>query len=265
MPGTNAPDTSTIFATSISQLSLATGIAACANAMPAASLHSSVTSNAPAMVVHAGAVISVIVMTCVYTSEILPHASVTVHVLVYVPSCGHVPGTNVPATSTISATSTSQLSVAPGIAACAKAMPAASLHSSVTSNAPAMVVHVGAVLSVMVITCVYTSEILPHASVTVHVLVYVPSCGQVIPGTNAPATSTIFATSTSQLSLATGIAACANAMPAASLHSSVTSNAPAMVVHVGAVLSVTVITCVYTAEILPHASVTVHVLVYVPS
>ena len=44
-----------------------------------------------------------------------------------------------------------QLSVAAGANACAATKPAASLHCSVTSKAPAKVVHVGAVLSTILV------------------------------------------------------------------------------------------------------------------
>src|SRR5512136_2794829 len=101
-------------------------------------------------------------------------------------------------------TSVSQLSVATGNIASAAASPATSLHSRVTSRAPAAVVHVGAVVSMIVIVCVYTALTLPHASVTVHVFVYVPASGQVIPATYDPVTFTMFVTSVSQLSVATG-------------------------------------------------------------
>ena len=69
------------------------------------------------------------------------------------------------------ATSASQLSLAIGNSAWALAIPVASLHSNVALSAPAVVVHVGDVLSVMVMTWVYDAEILPQASVTVHVFV----------------------------------------------------------------------------------------------
>ena len=65
--------------------------------------------------------------------------------------------------------------------------------------------------------------------------------------TNAPAIFVMLVTSASQLSLATGNMACAAAMPAASLHCSVTFSAVAAVVHVGAWVSMIVITCVNTA------------------
>src|SRR3989337_361319 len=90
-PATNVPGVSTIFATSRSQLSLAAGNNACAVASPAASSHSTVRSRLPAVVVHTGAVVSITVITCVYTALVFPHASVTTHVFVYVPSSGHYP------------------------------------------------------------------------------------------------------------------------------------------------------------------------------
>ncbi len=67
--------------------------------------------------------------------------------------------------------SPSQLSVATGNMACAAAIPATSLHSNVVFKASGNVVQVGAVLSVIVITWVNTSDTLPQASVTVHVFV----------------------------------------------------------------------------------------------
>src|SRR5665647_508978 len=105
----------------------------------------------------------------------LAKSSDTVHVFVYVPACGHVPATNKPAVLT-GGNVTSQLSVATGARACAAVRPAPSLHSTVLSRLPAAVVHVGAVLSVMVIVCVYTvTTALPQSSETVHVFMYVPA------------------------------------------------------------------------------------------
>src|SRR5665648_681463 len=98
-----------------------------------------------------GAVLSSIVIICVNTSLVLPQPSVTVHVLVYVPSWGLPSGIKIPESFTMSVTSPSQLSVATGNSACAAVMPAASLHSNVVFSAPAIVVHTGSVLSVMVI------------------------------------------------------------------------------------------------------------------
>ena len=63
--GTNVPETFMIFETSASQLSEATGYEACAEASPEVLLHSKVTFRALEAVTHAGAVLSVIVMTCV--------------------------------------------------------------------------------------------------------------------------------------------------------------------------------------------------------
>ena len=74
--------------------------------------------------------------------------------------------------------------------------------------------------------------------------VKVPSWGQIPFGINPPETFTTFETSVSQLSAAIGKAACAAAIPVVLLHSSETFKAFAAVVHVGAVLSTTVITCV---------------------
>mgnify|MGYP003379982882 CR=1 FL=1 len=65
----------------------------------------------------------------------------------------------------------SQLSLATGNKAWASEIPDASLHCIVLFNAPAAVVQVGAVSSMMVITWVYTALAFPHASVTIHVLV----------------------------------------------------------------------------------------------
>ncbi|MNF94569.1 hypothetical protein D3C84_772830 [compost metagenome] len=79
--------------------------------------------------------------------------------------------------------------------------------------------------------------------------------------TNEPATLTMLLTSASHKSAATGKAAWAVAKAAVSLHSTVVFKAATAVVHVGAVVSSTVITCVNTAEVLPQSSLTVQVLV----
>ena len=126
-PATKAPDTFTRVNV-LSQLSAATGTSAWAVAKPAASLHSKVVLKLPAAVVQVGTCVSCIVMTCVNVALIFPQSSTTVHVLVYVPACGHAPTTNAPDTFT-GVNVASQLSVATGAWACAVARPAASILS----------------------------------------------------------------------------------------------------------------------------------------
>src|SRR5688572_4211023 len=201
-----------------------------------------------------------IVIVCVNTALVLPQSSVTVHVLVYVPACGHDPATKLPDVLLIFVTSPSQLSVATGKKPCAAVSPAASSHSSVVSREFACVVHTGAVVSMIVIVCVNTALVLPQSSVPVHVLVYVPPCSYDL-ATKLPDVLLIFVTSPSQLSVATGKKPCAAVSPAASSHSNVVSREPAGVVHTGAVVSMIVIVCVNTALVLPQSSVTVQVLV----
>src|SRR5687768_15825817 len=121
--------------------------------------------------VNVGAVVSIIVIVCVKTALVLLQSSVTVHVLVYVPACGHDPGTKLPGVFETFETSPSQLSVATGAKPCAAVSPAASSHSSVVSREPGCVVHTGAVVSMIVMVCVKTALVLPQSSVTVHVLV----------------------------------------------------------------------------------------------
>src|SRR5688572_15885160 len=108
-----------------------------------------------------------IVIVCVNTALVLPQSSVTVHVLVYVPACGHDPATKPPDVLLIFVTSPSQLSVATGKKPCAAVSPAASSHSSVVSREFAGVVHTGAVVS-MIFTV--SSQVEPHplASVIVN-------------------------------------------------------------------------------------------------
>src|SRR5688572_24318589 len=112
-----------------------------------------------------------IVIVCVNTALVLPQSSVTVHVLVYVPACGHDPATKLPDVFETFDTSPSQLSDATGENACAAVSPAASSHSNVVSRDPVGVVHTGAVVSMIVIVCVKTALVLPQSSVTVHVFV----------------------------------------------------------------------------------------------
>ena len=100
-----------------------------------------------------------------------PQLSVTFHVLVYVPASGHDPITKAPDVFTRLVTLASQLSLATGNMACADAIPAASLHCNVVFNALAVVVQVGAILSMIVITCVNIKLVFPQWSVTVHVFV----------------------------------------------------------------------------------------------
>ena len=82
---------------------------------------------------------------------------------------GQLPATKLPAVFALKC-AVPQLSVAVGNCACAAAIAELLLHSSVVFNAVALVVHVGAVLSVIVITCVNTVLVLPQSSVAVHVL-----------------------------------------------------------------------------------------------
>jgi hypothetical protein len=99
----------------------------------------------------------------------------------------------------------------------------------------------GAVLSMTVMVCVNGADTrFPHASLTVQVLVYVPACGQVLPATKAPAVST-GTKAMVQLSEARGANACAAMSDTASLHCTVLSRLPAVVAHIGGVLSTTVI------------------------
>ena len=69
----------------------------------------------------------------------------------------------------------------------------------------------------MVMTCVKTVLVFPQLSVTCQVFVYEPASGH-DPAINAPAVFTMLITFGSQLSVATGNIACANAIPAALLH-----------------------------------------------
>ena len=62
-----------------------------------------------------------------------------------------------------------QLSVATGAIACAAVIPDASLHSTEISSALAKVVHVGTVVSSIVITCVLV-DVFPQISCTVYTL-----------------------------------------------------------------------------------------------
>ena len=260
LPATNAPVV--VFVTvGVEQLSVANGASAWADAMPDVLLHSNVLFNEPANVVITGFVVSVIVIICVNTNDTLPHASLAVNVLVYVPACGHVvPVTKAPEFFVIVVVE--QLSVADGVSAWAAVSPAASLHSTVLFNEPANVVITGFVVSVIVMVCVYTNnDTLPHASVAVNVLVYVPACGHVVPATKAPGFFEIVVVE--QLSEADGVSAWAAVNPAASLHSTVLFNEPANVVITGFVVSVILITCV-NVDVLPHASVAVNILVYLP-
>ena len=162
---------------------------------------------------------------------------------------------------TILETSESHESFATGNSAWAVAKAVVSLHSTVVSKTPGLVIQTGAVVSWTVMICVNVSETLPQASVTVHVLVYVPALIQSWLATNWPAFLTIFDTSVSQLSEATGNSAWAFAKAVVSLHSTVVFNEPTAVDQVGAVVSWTVMICVNVSETLPHASVTVQVLV----
>src|SRR4030043_2171029 len=64
------------------------------------------------------------------------------------------------------------ISVAAGASACAAVSPAASSHDTVLSRLPAIVLHVGLTLSVIVMVCVYTAAMtFPQSSDTVQVLV----------------------------------------------------------------------------------------------
>ena len=94
----------------------------------------------------------------------------------------------------------------------------------------------------IVITCVNVDDTLPHASVALNVLVYVPDVGQVVPATNPPAV--LVTVTVEQLSVATGVSACADFSPVVSLHSTVLSNEPAVVVNTGATISLTFTTFV---------------------
>ena len=99
----------------------------------------------------------------------------------------------------------------------------------------------------------------------VQVLVYDPSCAHTPAATKSPGSFTIFATSLSQLSMASGNADCASTNPATLLQSRFTSRVLAAVIQTGAVSSWMVITWVNTVEAFPHASVAIHVLVKLPS
>src|SRR5690606_21960553 len=110
------------------------------------------------------------VMTCVYTALMLRPPSGSVLLPYTTLFRSQVPAANEPALFT-GVSVTSQLSVATGACDCAVARPEASLHSRVISSEEPAVVHVGACVSSMVMTWVYTALTLPAQSVTVHVLV----------------------------------------------------------------------------------------------
>ena len=118
------------------QLSVKVGSKASAKAMPAASSHSRVVSAAPTAWSTTGAVVSMTVIVCVYSRLTLPHISCAVHFRTCSYALGHPPMLSV-VTSLISVITMSsagrQLSVNVGSKASAKAIPAASSHSSVVS------------------------------------------------------------------------------------------------------------------------------------
>ena len=78
----------------------------------------------------------------------------------------------------------------------------------------------------MLITCVKTKDRFPHKSVTVHVFVYVPVCGQLLSGTKTPLVLTILLSDASQLAVDTGAINHALSMAVVSLKSNVRSQRP---------------------------------------
>ena len=121
----------------------------------------------PPTPVISGGVLSSTVMVC-DAVELLPQASVAVHVLVTLYSCGQDPG--VVTSACVNEGVTAQMSEADGVEKLG------SFGHWMVCGPPTPVI-TGAVLSSTVMIC-DAVELLPQASVAVHVLVTLYSCGQ---------------------------------------------------------------------------------------
>ena len=115
-----------------------------------------------------GGVESSTVIICTHVDELL-HASVALHVLVIVYSCGHPPAT---VASEKVTPGTEQLSVA--VAIPVEGGKVLAVHSIVLLAGHDVIV--GGVESSTVMVCIHVEELL-HASVARHVRVIVYSCG----------------------------------------------------------------------------------------
>jgi hypothetical protein len=221
-----------VIVTSVSQLSVAVGLAGLGTA-----LHSIVIS--AGMPANIGGVISLTVMIWM-PSDVFPQLSVATHLLVKIYESTQLPFALV--CVYVIVTSVSQLSVAVGLAGLGTA-----LHSTVISaGIPA---NTGGVISRTVMICM-PSDVFPQLSVATHLLVKIYESTQL---PFALVCVYVIVTSVSQLSVAVGLAGLGTA-----LHSTVISaGIPA---NTGGVISRTVMIWM-PSLVLPQLSVATHLLV----
>src|SRR5678815_1262457 len=115
----------------------------------------------------------------VYKRQVLPQASVTVHVLV-TETLQPAPGTSAPSVN-VAVSPEEQLSATVAAPNAAVMSAAVGLHVSAVTGASVMT---GATISLVKVTVCVAVPVLPQASVTVHVLV--TETLQPAPGTSAP-------------------------------------------------------------------------------
>jgi hypothetical protein len=226
----------------VSQLSVAVAVPVLSGSVLA--VHSIVNDAGQVMT---GAWLSSTVIVCVH-ELLLPQASVALHVLVMIYSCGHPPPTVT--SDDVMVGAVSQLSVAVAVPVFAGNVLA--VHSIVREAGQVMT---GAILSSTVIVCVH-ELLLPQSSVAAHVLVMIYSCGHPPPTVTS---EDVIVGAVSHRSVAVAVPVFAGNVLA--VHSIV--NDAGQVIN-GACVSSTVMVCVHEL-LLPQSSVALHVLVMIYS
>jgi hypothetical protein len=122
-------------------------------------------ANAAPVAVIAGGVVSSVQVAVLEVEEVLPHASVAVHVLVWL--LAHPLLTTAPSVEV--SVGVPHASVAVAVPSAALISDAVGLHNKV--NADPVAVIVGGVVSSVQVAVLDADEVLPHPSVAVHVLV----------------------------------------------------------------------------------------------
>jgi hypothetical protein len=205
-------------------------------------------SSAPPVAVSVGAVISNVHVAVREVEDVLPHASVAIHVLV----CERPHPLLCTAPSVEVMVGVPHASVAVAVPNAPFIAAVDGLHPS--ASVPPVAVSVGAVTSAVHVAVRDVVAVLPQPSVAVHVLV----CARPHPLlTIAP--SVEVSVGVPQASVAVAVPNAPFIVAVDGLHPS--SSAPPVAVTVGAVISNVHVAVREVEDVLPHASVAIHVLV----
>src|SRR5678809_842517 len=246
LPGTSAPSVN-VAVRPVEQLSVTVAVPKAALICAAVGLHVGLVE---AVTVITGAVTSLVKLIVWVCVPVLPHASLTVHVLV-IDTLQPLPGTSAPSVN-VAVRPVEQLSVTVAVPKAALICAAVGLHVGLVE---AVTVITGAVTSLVKLIVWVCVPVLPHASLTVHVLVI--DTLQPLPGTSAPSVN-VAVRPVEQLSVTVAVPKAALICAAVGLHVGLVE---AVTVITGAVTSLVKLIVWVCVPVLPHASLTVHVLV----